>query len=63
MKKILLMSLSAFIIGIIYLFFFSDFMNIDGCLDSGGCWDYQDKVCRKEESNAQQLCDRANPYR
>jgi len=47
----------------VYFLFFSDFMKVDGCLDSGGCWDYQDKVCRKEEPNAQQLCDRANPYK
>ena len=32
---------------------------IDACLDHGGCWDYVDKVCRKDEANAQTLCYRA----
>ena len=32
---------------------------IDACLDHGGCWDYVDKVCRKDENNAQALCNRA----
>jgi hypothetical protein len=31
---------------------------LDSCLDSGGCWDSLDKVCRKTEANAQELCDR-----
>ena len=31
----------------------------DSCLDSGDCWDSIDKVCRKTEPNAQQLCDRS----
>jgi hypothetical protein len=30
----------------------------DACLDSGGCWDKVDSVCRKHESNAQELCSR-----
>jgi hypothetical protein len=40
----------------------------DACLDSGGCWDKVDSVCRKHESNAQELCSRnsknfsAHPY-
>ena len=34
-------------------------LDVDTCLDSGGCWDYSAKKCRKEESNAQELCDRA----
>lgn len=33
--------------------------DVDSCLDHGGCWDYQDKMCRKDETNAQELCDRA----
>lgn len=33
----------------------------DSCLDSGGCWDSTDKVCRKTELNAQELCDRSKP--
>jgi hypothetical protein len=32
---------------------------IDSCLDSGGCYDYSAKVCRKDEPNAQQLCDQS----
>lgn len=35
-----------------------DYMRVDYCLDAGGCWDEVDDVCRKEEDNAQQLCDR-----
>jgi hypothetical protein len=33
----------------------------DSCLDSGGCWDSTDKVCRKTEPDAQALCDRPKP--
>ncbi len=40
-----------------------DFESIDRCLDGGGCWDYQDRICRKNEMNAQELCDRAKPYK
>lgn len=29
----------------------------DACLDSGGCWDYVNKVCRKTEPNAQEFCN------
>lgn len=32
----------------------------DSCMDSGGCWDSVDGTCRKNEPNAQELCDRAN---
>jgi len=35
-----------------------DFISVDSCMDNGGCWDYTDKICRKEESNAQELCHR-----
>lgn len=35
-----------------------ELLKIDSCLDSGGCWDYLDKVCRKDEPNAQELCHR-----
>lgn len=34
------------------------FWAIDGCLDGGGCWDYVDSICRKEEPNANELCAR-----
>jgi hypothetical protein len=61
-KKIPLGSI-LFIFSVTYFLFFSDFMKADGCLDSGGCWDYKDNICRKEEPDAQKLCDRANPYR
>lgn len=63
MKKMLL---AMFVLGFsssVYFLVFFDFMKADVCLDSGGCWDYQDRVCRKDEHNAQELCDRANPYR
>lgn len=39
--------------------FSPNYSQADGCLDHGGCWDSVDKVCRKEEANAQALCDRA----
>ncbi|MCM2281420.1 MAG: S41 family peptidase [Bdellovibrionaceae bacterium] len=35
---------------------------VDSCLDSGGCWDKVDNVCRKSEPNAQELCDRKNSF-
>ena len=34
------------------------FWDVDFCLDRGGCWDYTDKVCRKDEPNANNLCNR-----
>jgi len=34
----------------------------DMCLDGGGCWDSIDKICRKSEANAQELCDRAKNH-
>ncbi len=36
-----------------WVYFLGD---IDSCLDSGGCWDYSAKLCRKDEANAQELC-------
>jgi|GEM_PF-2145422 len=39
----------------------NQFLSVDSCLDSGGCWDYQANVCRKDEPNAQALCDRMGP--
>lgn len=35
---------------------------VDSCLDSGGCWDKVDNVCRKSEPNAQELCDRKTSF-
>jgi hypothetical protein len=35
--------------------------HIDECLDHGGCWDYAENICRKDEPDAQQLCDRSKP--
>jgi hypothetical protein len=35
---------------------------VERCLDHGGCWDYVDKMCRKDEPDAQRLCDRGNPH-
>jgi hypothetical protein len=32
--------------------------NADNCLDTGGCWDKVDKICRNDEPGAQSLCDR-----
>lgn len=31
----------------------------DACLDDGGCWDSVDNMCRKNEPNAQALCNRS----
>lgn len=36
---------------------YNQFFSIDKCIDNGGCWDYNVKVCRKGEPNAQKLCD------
>lgn len=36
-----------------------NYFQIDRCLDSGGCWDGIDKMCRNSEPNAQELCDRS----
>jgi hypothetical protein len=33
----------------------------DRCLDNGGCWDHTEKTCRKDEANAQELCNRGKP--
>lgn len=35
------------------------YLSIDRCLDNGGCWDSIDETCRKDEPNAQALCDRS----
>lgn len=35
------------------------YLNEDSCIESGGCYDYAAKVCRKEEPNAQELCDKS----
>lgn len=47
--------------GTLYLILDRDpyYFQIDRCLDSGGCWDGLDKVCRNSEPNAQELCDRS----
>ena len=43
---------------IIYLI--DDFyVTVDACMDRGGCWDSDAKVCRMEEPNAQELCDKS----
>lgn len=39
--------------------FMESFFAVDACLDGGGCWDSIAKVCRKDEVNAQELCDSA----
>jgi len=36
---------------------FRTYIEIDSCLDRGGCWDYRYNICRKEEPDAQALCD------
>jgi hypothetical protein len=56
---ILCVLFSIIVIFLAWVYFIGD---VDSCLDSGGCWDYSAKVCRKEESNAQQLCDQSNPF-
>mgnify|MGYP001616889307 CR=1 FL=1 len=38
-----------------------EYFQVDACLDKGGCWDSVDRVCRRDEPNAQELCDRAAP--
>jgi hypothetical protein len=39
----------------------SQSLTIDSCLDAGGCWDSVDQVCRMDEPNAQDLCERRAP--
>ncbi len=40
-----------------------DFLDVDQCLDRGGCWDYSARACMKDEPDSQERCDRSNPYR
>lgn len=52
------------IFGVMFLAIFIWAMNsgwvwVDSCLDMGGCWDQIDHICRRDESNAQALCDRS----
>lgn len=62
---ILVLSLPLFLIAAYFFFLFwahdydPDFISIDGCMDSGGCWDYEAKMCRRLESNAQELCNQS----
>lgn len=71
MRKFFLLMILLFVVGsgIYYgvLFFVHkkdpNFMAIDTCMDHGGCWDSVENVCRKDESNAQELCDRFIGYR
>ena len=66
MRKILLIGFSILFmsVAVYYGILFSihkndkNFLKIDSCYDSGGCWDTVDGVCRKEEINAQELCHR-----
>ena len=37
----------AFLLGCFVIFFMQDFIAIDECLDSGGRWNYQTKICEK----------------
>ncbi len=65
-KKIVIwIGLVILILGLIYellLFKFYDsdtnYFQIDRCIDSIGCWDETDNICRKHEINSQELCDR-----
>jgi hypothetical protein len=63
MKKILkwfgISILSIFILIFTLDFIFTD--PIGDCASGGGCWDDIGKTCRKDEPNAQQLCDRNKP--
>lgn len=63
----LLIPLTIFLAYKVFLYWAHDFSpdydSVDRCLDGGGCWDYQDKICRKNEMNSQELCDRTNPYK
>lgn len=56
MKKIAVFIISIFIFGL------TACDKVDSCLDSGGCWDKIDGVCRNSESNAQELCDRKTSF-
>lgn len=51
--------LAVLIITVLFLgsmFLFTGFLDKDQCLDEGGCWDEVSSVCRKHETNAQELC-------
>ncbi len=52
----------ALIIGVLFLIGFL-LGPEDACLDSGGCWDSIDNVCRSSESEsiANELCARSKP--
>lgn len=51
--------LSIFILVVAFDFIFPD--PIGDCAEGGGCWDEIGKACRKNEPNAQELCDRNRP--
>jgi len=54
-------SIALFVIFLLLLLYPID--DVDRCLDQGGCWDETDGVCRKDEPNAQMLCDRGTKDR
>lgn len=38
--------------------FSPDYFQADRCVDGGGCWDKIDRICRKHEPDARDLCQR-----
>lgn len=57
-KIILLIIFGVMAVPIAIGFYFYAIDPVDSCMDHGGCWDATDKICRKNEPNAQELCDR-----
>ena len=57
--KYAMAGIALFIMAIVIINIFLGPQN--SCLDSGGCWDSVNKVCRHSETNAQKLCDRSKP--
>ncbi len=58
-RLLLIVSALCFVLVLLAKLVLRGSFDIDHCLDRGGCWDYQDRVCRKDEPDAQCLCDRS----
>lgn len=60
--KLKIMKIIGAILGILLIggglvYFFTGDGTIDSCLDMGGCWDPKAQMCRKDEPDAQELCE------
>ena len=57
-KRGLVVALVVGILAVLAGYGIRQFMITDSCMDGGGCWDATDGVCRVDEINAQELCNR-----